>query len=531
MLSQPQPEQKSLKAAQVYTTFKFLRACDNCRLRKIKCVMKQSCCENCRSHKLECCFENRILKISKGPKGPKQATAGPQRTQKRQASVDAILSSSAEQRRLSETSMGLSSPPLHPSQLMRGSPFPTQSVLRPHSMSDVSPPAARLHHSSVLPGRTNAVMYEYGDSPEHIVHLYKNYVEPLTPYVHIESINKNRDLFSACCVKIAASHSVTPCPEPMDNTQLMETIHACLAGIPHWTLGQLSCFFLLPAVIPLSQEAIESALERFLELYNSVPDIPINVAVAAMSVDAWNALFTSTKLKLPTHMFQYFEEFLRFADDSLLHYHLAELNHHLIRFLSLTEDQPHDYNATRKQLLQLEYDILLLPVKLPKQFLVVKDRLVSTKEAFLYHVLHNAFLVSVYTRALTSKIHGKMLSIYAIAGLYHFLCGLVESTLKIEDKAGLWSLVSDCMVHSLKCGLELIQVMDFDDLVLVMGSYKERPNVRFPFFQRQLLLKARVLCENSPTFRDMDRVDGSLVFWVFRDVRSMTLTAYLKENS
>lgn len=487
--------------------------------------MKQSECDHCRLHNLECSFENRIKDGIEVPKKKKIIGDIP----------------------LDHEIVVPSLPATVPAMPYTGIVPPNIPNLTP--LTDISPPDKLRHYqqeapTEILPKSQNIdlnnnpnlknVDHEHQDSSEiaYIVLLYKRYVEPYTPYVHVDSLYEEQDPFSSCCIKLAASYSLLSCSASCDTPALISELNANFHGLSKWTIGQLSCFFLLPNLIPISFEIISGALDRFLEIYNANSEIPINLAIGALSVDAWNSLLTPSKLKLPSHMFSYYEEFLRFADDAVLHYHLAEMNLHIIRFLSLTEDQPLDYNGTRRDLLQLEYDILLLPVKLPKQFLVVKDKLTSSKEALIYHVLHNAFLTFVYTKAVTSKLYGKMLSVYAIAGLYHFLTGVIESTLVIgEEKAGPWSIVGDCMVHSIKCGLELLDIMDFDELVVVMSTYKERLDVRFPLLQQQLVRKVSSLREQSSYYPDSDRVDGSLVFWVFRDVRSMTLSAYLRENN
>lgn len=520
----PAKRRGSEKSAKPYTTFKFLRACDNCRLRKIKCVMKQSKCDHCRLHSLECSFENRIKDGIEVPKKKKLIEDIPLNHETVVPSLPTPMSyTNVLSIRGSE--MQTDVPPNIPTNMRQLLDItPSDKLPYPQELGE-------LPKTESSPTDTN-LNSEHSSDFSYIVLLYKRHVEPYTPYVHVDSIYEEQDPFSSCCIKLAASCSLNSCSDSFDTPGLISELNASFHGLSEWTIGRLSCFFLLPTLIPISVEIITGALDRFLELYNANSEIPINLAIGALSVDAWNSLLTPSKLQLPSHMFSYYEEFLRFADDAVLHYHLAELNFHLSRFLSLTEDQPLDYNSTRRELLQLEYDILLLPVKLPKQFLVVKDRLTSSREALFYHVLHNAFLTFVYTKALTSKLYGKMLSVYPIAGLYHFLSGLIESTLEIGvEKAGPWSIVGDCMVHSIKCGLELLDIMDFDDLLFVMSTYKERLDVRNPLLQQQLVRKVYTLREQSSYYRDFDRVDGSLVFWVFRDVRSMTLSAYLRENN
>ena len=520
--STPQNQRRrrgSEKSAKPYTTFKFLRACDNCRLRKIKCVMKQAGCDHCRLHSLECSFENRIKDGVEVPK-KKKVVEGIRLNQ--EIVVPGVGAGASS----------MPSPMPYTGAALPGVPIrltPLPSMISPEKQLPYPEPEP-LPKNMDLNMKLKSIEYQT-DEITYIVLLYKRYVEPYTPYVHVDSLYEEQDPFSLCCIKVAASYSLASCSESFNTPALVGELTASFHQLSNFTVGQLSCFFLLPNLIPLPCDIITGGLDRFLELYTADSEIPINLAIGALSVDAWNSLLEPSKLHLPSHMFSYYEEFLRFADDAVLHYHLAELNFHLIRFLSLTEDQPHDYNGIRRQLLQLEYDILLLPVKLPKQFLVVKDRLTSSTEALFYHVLHNAFLTFVYTKALTSKIYGKMLSVYAVAGLYHFLTGMIESTLEVgKHKAGPWSIVSDCMVHTIKCGLELLDIMDFDDLLYVMSTFKERLDVRNPTLQQQLVRRVYTLREQSSYYRDLDRVDGSLVFWVFRDVRSMTLSAYLREN-
>lgn len=489
--------QKRKRSVDSYTTFKFLRACDNCRARKIKCVMRQNVCEYCRSHNINCSFENRIKDDRKS---------------------EETLSFSLQDRTPSE---GL--PP-------DAETFSKQNIYQHRPRATTMPDIENML-SDVLDMHLGS-LDKSGREIEYVVLLYRQYVEPFSPFVHVESFYHTRDTFHLNCIKLAATYSLIPCNEAFDVNLMLQEVHNRMKYISEWGIGHLECFFLLPSLINISSEVIERALDRFLMLYNAnSKSIPINLVVGAMSVDAWNSVLNSSKLKLPPHLFHYFERFLRYADNSILHYHIIELNHLMSQYLNLTENPLTDYNATRQRLLQLEYDILLLPAKLPKQFLVVKDRLTSSREAMIYHILHNVLLTSIYTKAVTSKMYGKMQSIYAIAGLYHFLCGLIRSTLEVgEEKAGPWALVSDCMVHSLKCGLSLLDAMDFEDLVLVMANFKMRSNVRFPALQEKLANEVYSLREQYTDYQDYDRVDGSLIFWVFRDVRSMTLAAYLGKN-
>jgi hypothetical protein len=181
----------------------------------------------------------------------------------------------------------------------------------------------------------------------------------------------------------------------------------------------------------------------------------------------------------------------------------------------------HRRRRFKLEILQIESDLLIWPVKLPKDLTVVKDELIAPSGAMLLHMLHNTVLLTLYYHAIKNPIYGNILSIVAIPGVLQFMGGMAKSTLKFGVQvAHKWPILRQCQVLTAQFMLDLYHVTEFQYCKVALSYWIDDTVSPELFRQVKQLLGDINYSENS---------DGSVVFWLFRDIRSISLDMLLAE--
>lgn len=368
--------------------------------------------------------------------------------------------------------------------------------------------------------------------------LYQSNIEPYTPFVPYEVFHTNnyRDLdqFSKCCINIATVSSPNnKIPESAIELFLEFLNNFLSTGTIVWNETTLACFLLMPLRISIDTAIIEKSLLFFNELYEADPDnISINLVIGAMTIDAYYSMFHDSKLTTNPRILKRSEIYLNSLSEESFNYHFLYVGFYIYKMIWLSQTKELSFSERKYKLFQLEFDMLLWPAKLTTDLSVVKDKLLATPEAFILHVLHNTLLCAYYTRALQDKeVVGKMISISPVPGLYHFISGMAKSNFRVTNAiVGRWSIIANCRVQTAKLLLDLNNIMDFDPFKQSLRLFSKKSNVKDVVWQDRIYDRVQHLLHESPVEEDDDDVDGAVVFWVFRDIRSMSLQTYIKEE-
>ncbi|KAK6453652.1 uncharacterized protein RJT20DRAFT_100724 [Scheffersomyces xylosifermentans] len=527
------------------STFKLLKACNFCRKRKIKCVIKanSNICESCKYHKKgECVFDHKIISNNNGSSSiinsppsilphnllpshnsitnisPTISSSGIISHRKSDSAISSASSpASPPMIKNSPASTGLSSSSLQVSGSYKGAPSPTNSILSPTSMP-----------------LTNNIK----SARQSMFELYQSNIEPYTPFIPYEVFHTNNyndlDQFSKCCINIATVSSPNnKIPESAIELFLEFLNNFLSTGSIVWNETTLSCFLLMPLRIPIDSAIIEKSLLFFNELYEAKPEtISINLILGAMTIDAYYSLFCERKLTTNPNIRHRALTYLHGLDDNSFNYHFLYVGYFIYKMIWLAHADNLSFSDRKYEFLQLEFDMLLWPAKLTKDLSVVKDKLLATPEAFILHVLHNTLLTAFYTKALQHKdVIGKMISISAVPGLYHFISGMAKSNFRVTNEiVGRWTIIANCRVQTAKLLLDLNEIMDFDAFKSTLRLFTKKSNVKDLVWQDRIYNRVQQLLSESVIDEDDDDVDGAVVFWVFRDVRSMSLQTYINEE-
>ncbi|KAK6198480.1 uncharacterized protein RJT21DRAFT_122057 [Scheffersomyces amazonensis] len=462
------------------STFKLFKACNFCRKRKIKCAVKSNTniCENCRLHDRECVFDHVIV----NQKLPKDVSPKPK--------SDSFI--------------------LH-------SPF-----------LDVSPQALSEASPSSLSSGSNVT--------ETLETLYHNYIEHYTPFLDEEIFKYDLDKFCESCIYIAAkcnfdSNSL----QYIDSSFHLNLINSTIASPDfEWNEVSLACFFLVPLRVPIGNSIIYKSLLSFNQISSSTEkdQLSINLILGAMITDAYYSMFNGSKLLITDPLVPFKTlTYLSTLNPTLFVYHFLFIGYYIYTMMWLVNDEKLSFTERKLRFLQLEFDILLWPAKLPGELLIVKDKLGGSTEAFILHLLHNTLLCCYYTYALKRKdTIGRMIAMSPVPGLYHFISGLAQSTFNVAKQLdGIWTLLSDCVVKTAKCLIDLNDIMEFDQFKVPLSLFIKFQNVHDLVWQDEVHGSATTILKGF-TYYD-DDVDGAVVFWVFRDIRSLALQSQIVDKS
>ncbi|CDK29254.1 unnamed protein product [Kuraishia capsulata CBS 1993] len=495
--------------------FILFKACNSCRSRKLRCEVKSgdSACRKCLDQNVECVFDH-----------------------KRLGTRTVILFEPHEKLTKSKKhdSDGDGSQP-------RNEPHQRSQRLRAgRSRAVISKPAGQLSGTTRLSDSVALKYYNVGSFPsspkyderhdarEGLRETYCSRVEPYTPFVAPAAFDNDAYFYlsklAKCCVNIAASSSPSYDTPQSTSELFLEIVETLIEAETEWSHDTLSCFFLIPLRVNVSTSNVQLSLARFNALHD-LAGRDDNLVVGALSVDAWTCLIRKVPLQTDTSLLPVFENYLKSLAQSAFSYHFLAVGFFLYRFEALQAK----WKSHKFELLQLEFDMLLWPARLTTDLYVIRDELLATPEAFLLHVLHNTLMVAFYaTAVIRGGEYGSNLSIFAVPGLYTFIAGMAKSSFKLSPSMVCrWSIVADCQILTANYLLDLYQEMEFEKFRETLSYFK----INGIMNQRKAhAVKAQIdALLQGETFVD-DESDGSPVFWVFRDIRSMTLELYLEEE-
>ncbi|CAH6720828.1 hypothetical protein CLIB1444_04S08856 [[Candida] jaroonii] len=483
------------------SSFKLLKACNFCRKRKIKCTVqpKENVCENCKDHKKKCIFDHKKIRKIKKVKLEKvtELTNTKNLNNYTGTFLDQIDPFAMEQYNKSNMQS------------------PEQQWTIPVSISNFS------NSPSYQDTNNNSVEYQ----------LYVNNIEPYTPFLDHKIFQNNLDHFSKCCIHVSAvSSSKNEIPESAVSF-FYQSLNGYFNEEIKWDPIRLSCFFLLPSRTVIPKKLIKDSLESFNRFYES-QELSVNLLAGAICVDGWNSLFNEHPLITDKSIIKKSSKIFQTMDIDAYNYQFLNCNIFLYELIWLLHHDNLSFEEKRSSYLQFEFDMLLFPAKLSKNLIVVKDTLLSTPEAFLLHILHNMVLIAYYTVMVKNKKLGEVSAICAVPGLYHFISGMAISNFRVTlDLVNRWSVIADCQIYTAKLLLQLYSEMEFEIFRFTLSFYTRRINTNFSKHEYDPIDKeVKVFIESSVIPRD-DDFDGAVVFWVFRDVRSMSLQLYINDKN
>jgi hypothetical protein len=254
---------------------------------------------------------------------------------------------------------------------------------------------------------------------------------------------------------------------------------------------------------------------------------PPLLTLPAVTVDAWMSLLTSSSPEL--HEISFPTDLSSLFPESLFCYHFFTLTLTLHRYLTLRQEVERDFSLNspqfeswKKRALQLEYDLLLWPVKLPIDLSVVKDELIATDGALVLHILSNTVLILLYGHALSNpSSFGKLHCLQPVPGVLQFLSGMAKSSFingpQVQEK---WPNIYQCLALTARIMLNMYKEFDFEYAKIALSFWKDDQTDPTLYNDVQQALDHQDWSDDA---------DGATVYWVYRDCRSMSLNLHLSE--
>lgn len=511
-------------------SIKLLKACISCRKRKQKCELteKLNICKMCLVNNRECIFEHKYMELPKFKKRKLDVEDNAV------AIIKDVKPVPYDDPSVSKNQENVSFPEQSKTSNL-GASF-AEHTKNPNSSGNLIGKNYNIQTSGDLNNNIfNGNVFSSdrsidGSSKSN----YFNTIANSTPFIKESIFNYPLDDFCCCCIEIATNIDTSD-KDPQfhqKNEALLSDLYNYLKNQIHWNECNLSCFLLLPLRIALDSSMIDSALHALKDMINAdtKDSLSLNLIMAGYIVDAWTSCFHRKAIILPPNHISKCMKFLSSLNDKCFSYQICIIGLHLykIKWLMFTELQP-------LQILQLEYDILLWPVKLSTEFSILKDRLFGSPESFTLHIIHNVLLLNFYTFAIANLAIGSAISLFAVPGVYHFLSELAKSTYRVNvSQYENWCLISESRVMSSTMLLKLNEIMDFEPFKKTLCLFKKGSNVSDKNYQDciyndvQNVIATREI--SIDTEDDEDETDGGRVYWVFRDIRSMSLHMYLDKQ-
>lgn len=370
--------------------------------------------------------------------------------------------------------------------------------------------------------------------------LYYDYVYPYTPFASLQKIEQKNDndvIFNILLNIACSSAPGNVAPSPIDILSAVKDHLKPLCDFSYIvddvTISLLCCVMAHCKVTSEFADALWKKYQSF-----SISDHSIETSVGVATVSSWYSLLdnlsdTFSIVDIPISLFESVT-----LNESQFSGHFIELSLLLYKFQllilkdfnrqanspgeapSLTSSSP---ISLKYKLTQLESDLLLWPVKLPKDLIVVKNDMLATSNAIVLHIFHNTVTLAFYMRSIYDKFLSRYLSIYPVPGLLQFLCGMATSSLKVGHLVSKkWPIVRHCVRLTAKYMLDLYNETEFEHCKVSLAFYDDQ------FLDPSLYNRIQQIL-GSEDWKSKD-FDGAIIYWVFRDTRSMSLDSILNRN-
>lgn len=255
-------------------------------------------------------------------------------------------------------------------------------------------------------------------------------------------------------------------------------------------------------------------------------DTPLPIAAGALAANTWLALVGYT-VPLPASRPSILLDYMRGLDQTTFAPHYLKLTYLGASFLNLRSiaDQERTAKSTVMSWAELEYTTLLNVVQMPSEYLDVRDEMPATPGAVVTHMLQSLVFLRIYDHLLCQEpALGQSLGLRPVPGVVHFLCVIARSVLTCPPQiVKHWPILDEVQASSAQTLLNIWQLTEAENCRALLNLWKPTPG-RFDDLSREV----RAKIGSGPW--DVEVIDGYSVFWVFRDLRSLSLEMHMRDR-
>lgn len=348
-------------------------------------------------------------------------------------------------------------------------------------------------------------------SPRLLEYIYTKACHPFEPFVDWDETIVCA-LYESC--KAICENSL----ESLQQTLLYTILHKELTLMDEVTA---SVVLLLPLKEGVACDQISSIIDQVRQEALRLGITSSRILALEFVVEAWTDLGSHCTVPATVSSI----ESLQSSDVSNFLYNFYLLSRLLRRLLSFSEE------TSPIERLRFEYDLLVYPAQLPQSLFYVSPVLASNSAAIL-HTCHSVLLLLYYL-----PLVGKR-RIEPSMGLLLFCRILVESicTVLLERKSELmgWLMCRFALKSAVESMISCAKLYASDEAATALHNFLEfakNSSIRQSKFSAFLfsLQECALQCLQECELLGMKKiVDGELVYWLFRDVRIMTISALLR---
>lgn len=255
------------------------------------------------------------------------------------------------------------------------------------------------------------------------------------------------------------------------------------------------------------------------------------MAVGALTSYSWLAMVANPTVTLPASPPPWPPSILLdYRDSSALDAnrwapHYLKLTHLAASFVDLrrsTEGEPNTPAVTAAWA-ELEYTTLLNVAQMQSQYLDVRDEMPATPAATITHMLQTLVFLRVYQHLLyRNPSLGQAIGLRPVPGVVHFICALARSVFicpaVVVDH---WPILADIQAVTVEVLLDMWRLTKAGNCRALLNLWKPA-GPRFDGLARHV----RNQIGHGPW--DVEVIDGYSVFWMFRDLRSLSLEVHMR---
>lgn len=174
---------------------------------------------------------------------------------------------------------------------------------------------------------------------------------------------------------------------------------------------------------------------------------------------------------------------------------------------------------------QLEYSTLLNVAQMRSEFLDVRDDMPATPAAAVTHMLQSSIFLVIYHHFLCRRpALGRSLGLRPVPGVLHFICAIARSVFicppRVVDN---WPLLADVQATTVRLLLDFWSLTRAENCRALLNLWE-------PTAERFESLARHVRAQLGEGPWDVEVIDGYSVFWMFRDLRSLSLESLMRED-
>ncbi|KAF4122146.1 hypothetical protein GMORB2_7739 [Geosmithia morbida] len=328
------------------------------------------------------------------------------------------------------------------------------------------------------------------------------------------------------CVRLAGKLSLATRCGGLSDTDLHE-LHTLLASRCVVDLSDCAGLMLLLSRIQPDSRLVDRVLLPLSTSNAPLENTPMPIAVGCLTSYSWLSLVGFAPLPtLPPFKPSTILDYRDTTEPGTWAPHYLKLTHLAASFVHLRRTTQGRGNTpdTTVAWAELEYTTLLNVAQMPSEYLDVRDDMPATPAATITHMLQTLVFLRIYQHLLYHNPSlGQAIGLRPVPGVIHFICALARSVFICPSVViNHWPILGDIQATTVEVLLDMWKLTKAGNCRSLLNLWKP-VGTRFDGLARHV----RDQIGSGPW--DVEMIDGYSVFWMFRDLRSLSLEGHMRK--